>query len=299
MEAPVLEQVADGFTFLEGPRWHDGKLYVSDFYSGRVLNVTADGEVSEFLKLDDRPSGMGWMPDGSMLLVSMTAKKLLRVRDGEVTVHADLSELATGFLNDMVVDGQGRAYVGNFGFDMFAEESFRTAAVIVVHPDGAAQVAADGLYFPNGSVITPDGGTLIVNESYGNRVSAFDILPDGLLGERRDWAVFGPQPLPSADIREFAAVRKVAPDGGCLDASGAIWFADAANSRLMRVAEGADVLEEIQWDGGKLFACMLGGDDGRTLYACGAPDSSAENRAAETAGVLLSARVEVPGAGLP
>lgn len=299
METPVLKQVADGFTFLEGPRWHDGKLYVSDFYTERVLTVTDDGEVTEFLKLDDRPSGMGWMPDGSMLLVSMTAKKLLRVRDGEVSVHADLAQLASGFLNDMVVDAQGRAYVGHFGFDLFAQEAYRTASVILVQPDGSAQVAADNMHFPNGSVITPDGATLIVNESFGNRVSAFDILPDGLLGERRDWAVFGAQPSVSADLESIAAVRAVAPDGGCLDASGAIWFADAAGSRLMRVAEGGDVLEEIAWDGGGLFACMLGGDDGRTLYACGAPDSSAQKRAAARDGVLLAARVAVPHAGFP
>ncbi|WP_153506146.1 SMP-30/gluconolactonase/LRE family protein [Cumulibacter manganitolerans] len=295
----MLKQIADGFTFLEGPRWHDGKLYVSDFYSGRVLTVTDDGQVSEVLRLDDRPSGMGWMPDGSMLLVAMTARQVLRVRDGEVSVHADLSALAPGLLNDMVVDADGRAYVGNFGFDMFAGESFRTAAVVVVQPDGAAHVAADGLYFPNGSMITPDGRTLIVNESYGNRISAFDIGPDGLLGERRDWAVFGPQPSPGADVAAIAAVRTVAPDGGCLDASGAVWLADAAGARLMRVAEGAEVLEEIHWDGGKLFACMLGGADGRTLYACGAPDSSAQKRAAAREAVLLSARVEVPRAGLP
>ena len=295
----MLEQVADGFTFLEGPRWHDGKLYVSDFYTGRVLNVTDDGQVSEFLQLDDRPSGMGWMPDGSMLLVSMTAKKVLRVRDGEVSVHADLCALASGYLNDMVVDGEGRAYVGHFGFDLFTREAYRTASVILVRPDGSAQVVADGMHFPNGSVITPDGSTLVVNESYGNRISAFPIRSDGLLGDRRDWAVFGPQPSGSADLESLAAMRKVAPDGGCLDASGAVWFADAAGARLMRVAEGGEVLDEIAWDGGNLFACMLGGADGRTLYACGAPDSSAQRRAAERAAVLLSARVAVPHAGRP
>lgn len=295
----MLQQVADGFTFLEGPRWHDGKLFVSDFYTQRVLNVTAGGDVSEVVRIDDQPSGMGWMPDGSMLLVSMNAKQLLRVDHGKISVHADLSHLAAGRLNDMVVDTSGRAYVGQFGFDLFAGEPFQTASVIVVHPDGSAQVGAEEMNFPNGSMITPDGGTLIVNESFGNRISAFDILPDGMLGERRDWAVFGPQPTQFADPKEFAAVRSVAPDGGCLDASGAVWLADAANARLMRVAEGGEVLEEITWDGGNLFACMLGGQDGRTLYACGAPDSSAHKRAAETAGVLLSVRVEVPRAGLP
>lgn len=295
----MLEQVADGFTFLEGPRWHDGKLFVSDFYTQRVLTVSEDGQVSVHLELDDRPSGMGWMRDGSLLLVSMTAKKLLRVRDGEVSVHADLSALASGFLNDMVVDSAGRAYVGHFGFDLFAREAYRTASVIVVQPDGSAQVAADGLHFPNGSVITPDGGTLIVNESYGNRVSAFAIGSDGSLGERRDWAVFGPEPSVSADLESIAAVRAVAPDGGCLDASGAVWFADAAGARLLRVAEGGEVLEEITWDGGNLFACMLGGSDGRTLYACGAPDSSAQKRAAAREAVLLSVQVDVPHAGRP
>lgn len=296
----MLQQVADGFTFLESPRWHDGKLYLSDFYTGRVLNVAHDGAVTEVLTLDDRPSGIGWMPDGSMLVVSMTQKKLLRIRGGERSVHADLSALAAGHLNDMVVDAQGRAYVGNFGFDLASRADYRSTSVIMVGPDGAAQVAAEGLHFPNGSVITPDGGTLIVNETYGNRISAFEIGTDGMLGDRRDWAVFGPQPpLQTDDFEAVDAARTVGADGGCLDASGAIWFADTVNARVVRVAEGGQILEAIEWSGGKVFACMLGGDDGRTLYVCGAPDASARKRAAERGGVLLSVRVTVPRAGRP
>ncbi|WP_243837613.1 SMP-30/gluconolactonase/LRE family protein [Cumulibacter soli] len=294
----MLEQVADGFTFLEGPRWHDGKLFVSDFYTGRVITVADDGAIEEVVKLDDRPSGMGWAPDGSMLLVSMTEKKLLRVRDQQVSVHADLSSLASGFLNDMVVDAEGRAYVGHFGFNLFEREDYRTASVIVVHPDSSAQTGAEEMHFPNGSMITPDGSTLIVNESYGNRISKFEILPDGMLGARQDFAVFGDAPTTS-DLAHLQRVRKAAPDGGCLDADGAVWFADAAGSRLVRVAEGGEVLQEIAWGGGGLFACMLGGADGRTLYACGAPDSNAHKRAAEKAAVLLSTRVDVPHAGRP
>ena len=295
---PEFTTLITGLSFTECPRWRDGRLYVSDFYTHRVLAVAMDGTAETVADVPQQPSGLGFLPDGRMLIVSMRDRKVLRREiDGSLVEHADLSGLAPWHVNDMLVDHNGRAWVGNFGFDLEGGVPTRTTVLICVKPDGTAQVAADGLGFPNGMVLTPDGGTLILAESTMNRLSAFDIK-SGSLGERRTWAAFGDPPT-STDISEVLKQVAVAPDGICLDAEGAVWVADAAHGRLLRVAEGGRILEERKTDGIGVFACMLGGDDGRTLFASAAPTfHQAEASANHRASVLMS-RVEVPHAGLP
>lgn len=293
-----LTPVIDGYTFLEGPRWHDGRLWLSDFYTHQVIAVTPEGKVEEIATVPQQPSGLGWLPDGTLLVVSMRDRKLLRIEHGALVEHADLSTMTGGHVNDMVVDGQGRAYVGNFGFDLMGGAPYRATTIVRVDPDGKASVAADDMMFPNGSVITPDGSTLIVDETFGNRISAFDIAPDGSLGARRNWASFGA--LPDTDnVDELVAAASIGPDGNSLDADGALWVADALNNRVVRVAEGGEILEEISTGDDGVFACMLGGDDGRTLYMCVAPNFDETERSSTRLGRLLATTVDVPHAGMP
>ena len=298
MSARELSVVVDGMSFLEGPRWHDGRLYVSDFYTSRVLRVVPGGEPVEVAVVPNQPSGMGWLPDGRMLVVSMRDHKVLRQEaSGELVEHADLGAVATGHLNDMVVAADGTAYVGNFGFDLMGGAPVQLAPIAKVDPDGTVTVASEPLLFPNGSAITPDGSTLIVSESLGNRLSAFAIGPDGTLGERRDWAALGPPPT-TDDVASVLGEAVFGPDGMCLDAEGAAWVADALGSRVVRLAEGGDVLDEITLDI-SCYACMLGGDDGRTLFMCTAPGFAEDERRNSRDARVLATRVEHPHAGLP
>jgi sugar lactone lactonase YvrE len=275
-----------GGSFFESPRWHDGRWWVSDFFREVVLTVDTNGQAEEIARVDAHPSGLGWLPDGSLLVVSMRDRRVLRrAEDGELHVHADLAELCDWHANDMVVASDGRAYVGNFGFDLDGAEPTPTN-LVSVDRDGSTSVGADGLLFPNGSVITPDGRTLIVGETFGRRYTAYTIAADGALTDRRVWA-------------DLSAAR-IAPDGCALDAEGCIWSADAAHGRCCRIAEGGAVLEEVPLPAGlRCFACMLGGEDGRTLLLCGAPDYDARRRSESCDAVLLTTRVAVPHAGLP
>ena len=287
-----------GLSFTECPRWRNGRLYVSDFYTHRVLAVAMDGTTETFAHVPQQPSGLGFLPDGRMLIVSMRDRKVLRREvNGSLVEHANLSGLVPGHLNDMLVDHNGRAWVGNFGFDLMAGAQARSTVLICVEPDGTAAVVADGLGFPNGMVLSPDGHTLIAAESLMDRLSAFEVA-GGSLGERRTWAAFGDPPA-STDVGEILGQVAVAPDGICLDAEGAVWVADAAHSRLIRVAEGGRILKEIKIDGVGVFACMLGGDDGRTLFASVAPTFHEAEASANHRASILMTRVEVPHAGLP
>jgi len=293
-----LVPVIDGYTFLEAPRWHDGRLWLSDFYTRKVIAVTPGGDVEDIASVPQQPSGLGWLPDGTLLVVSMRDRKLLRLDGGELVEHADLSATTGGHVNDMVVDGRGRAYVGDFGFDLMGGAPFRTSNITRVDPDGTVSVAAEDLMFPNGSVITPDGSTLIVDETFGNRISAFDINSDGSLGPRRDWAPFGALP-DTDDVGKLIAAAAIGPDGNCLDADGAVWVADAIHHRVVRVAEGAQILEEISTGDEGVYACMLGGDAGRTLYLCVAPNFDEGERSSTRLGRLVATTVDVPHAGTP
>ncbi|MBI4883734.1 MAG: SMP-30/gluconolactonase/LRE family protein [Actinobacteria bacterium] len=287
-----LDTVAEGLHYGEGPRWHHGKLWFSDFYDHAVKTVDADGNVDTKLIVPEQPSGLGWLPDGRLLVVSMLDLRILRLEDDELVVHAELSTIAEFHCNDMVVDAFGRAYVGNFGFDLAAAEhsgafgealkAYKGATLARVDPDGSVHVEATGLRFPNGTVITPDGKTLIIAETLGARLSAFDVNADGSLTKQRVWA----------------EVPGVAPDGICLDAEGAVWVADAVSPRCIRVRAGGEVLEELETEQ-NCYACMLGGDDGRTLFMLTAAGSHPDIAAAAKTGKIVSTQVAVGHAGLP
>ena len=288
-----------GGSYFEGPRWHEGAWWVSDFYTHQVTRVTPDGSATVVAEVEQQPSGLGWLPDGTLLVVSMKDRRLLRLTDDGLRTHADLAPHCAGLLNDMVVDDAGRAYVGDFGFDLMGGGAFATSSLKRVDPDGTVSVVAVDLYFPNGSVITPDGGTLIVGETWGNRFTAFDLAADGALTNRRVWAEFGPLPQGS-DIGELVPQVVLGPDGCTLDADGHIWVADGFHGRVVRVAPGGEIAEEVAApDGMGVFACALGGEDGRTLLMCCAPDFLEHNRAPVREAVLVTAQVDVPHAGRP
>jgi sugar lactone lactonase YvrE len=292
-----LERLVGGGAFFECPRWHDGRLWVSDYWRHQVVAISPEGTTETVVEVPGSPSGLGWLPDGTLLVVSMQDTKLLRVDNGATVVHADLSAHSGPQSNDMVVDAAGRAYVSTIDFAAFADMA--TTNLVRVDPDGSVSVAADGLLFPNGSVITPDGSTLIVAESWGQRLTAFDLEPDGSLVNRRDWARFAP---PQATGTPGQPGRwSCAPDGITLDAEGAVWVADAANKRAVRVREGGQILEELQAGDLDVIACALGGEDGRTLFLCTTldfrlpPEEAAGLRPAR----ILTCRVDVPHAGRP
>ena len=285
--------LADGIYFGEGPRWHDGRLWFSDFYAKAVKSVSPSADLRTEFTIDDQPSGLGWMPDGSMLIVSMTKRQVLRrQKDGTTRVHADLKDIAGFHCNDMVVAADGTAYVGNFGFDLDSAIAARgvesvladhpTAKLACVTPDGKVSVAAEEMHFPNGPVITPDGNTLIVGETLGAVLTAFDIGAGGKLSNRRVWANTQPR----------------VPDGIALDAEGAIWIANPIAPECARIAEGGKVLEVID-TGQPCYACMLGGADGRTLFMLTAKTSAAHEAAAAPTGKIVIATVDSARAGRP
>jgi sugar lactone lactonase YvrE len=273
----------DGLGFPEGPRWHEGRLWFSDMGTATVNAVDLDSNAEEIARVEKRPSGLGWLPDGAMLVVSMGDRSLRRMEDGELVLHADISGLASFDCNDMVVDGRGNAYVGNAGFDLRERPlNPRPAQVVLVTPDGQARVVDDQVMFPNGSVVTPDGATLIVAETFANKLTAFDVGVDGSLSGRRTWA----------DLPERA------PDGICLDAEGAVWTADANTNLCVRVAEGGELLQTVGTGPRRCFACMLGGPDRRTLFLCTAEGFSGDAIRRRT-GAIEAVEVDVPGAGWP
>jgi sugar lactone lactonase YvrE len=294
-----LRTVLEDGGFFEGPRWHEGTWWISDFYRRTVSRVTDDGAETVVVEVAQQPSGLGWLPDGSLVVVSMKDRRVLRYADGSLTTYADLTEHCGGHLNDLVVDAHGHVFVGDFGFDLMGGGDAATASLKRIDPDGTVSVAAEGLQFPNGAVITPDGGTLVVGETLGNRYTAFDLGADGSLTNRRVWASLGPE-VTGTSVDEVLGQLVVAPDGCALDAEGRIWAADAVGSRVVRVAEGGAILDEVAAPSGLgVYACMLGGDDGRTLLMCCAPDFYEHNRAPVREAVLVATEVAVPHAGRP
>jgi len=279
----ALKTLATGLAFPEGPRWHDGKLWFSDFYTHKVQAVGLDGRIELKATVPQRPSGLGFLPDGSLLVVSMLDRSVLRVRDGKASLYADLSSLAGGWCNDMIVDAKGRAYVGNFGYDKHKGEALRNTCLIRIDPDGRTRVAADDLTFPNGCAITPDGKRMIVGETFANRLTSFDITPDGTLSNRR----------------VFATVEGCNPDGICLDAEGAIWIADPHGKRMVRVFEGGRVDRQITFEEGRgAYACVLGGPDRKTLFIL-TNSGSGPQMVDRRDGRIEYLSVPVAGAGIP
>lgn len=296
-----LGMLVDGGSFYESPRWHGGTWWVSDFYRHGVYTVdAASGEEALQFEVPGQPSGLGWMPDGTLLVVSMKDRQVLKlVGDRTLALHSDIGAFCGGPANDMVVDRNGRAWVGNFGFDLMAGEDAGLANLVRVDPDGAASVAAGGLAFPNGSVITPDGGTLIVGETIGSRYTAFTIGSDGALSDRRVWAQVA-EPPPLGPLAEMIPLLTFGPDGCTLDAEGHLWSADEAGARCVRLAPGGAIVDEVSAPEGQgVFACMLGGEEGTTLLMCCAPDFYEHARRDTREASLWTCTVDVPAAGLP
>jgi sugar lactone lactonase YvrE len=278
-----MRTIKTGLVLGESPRWHDGRLWVSDWGAGEILAMDLDGRSEVVARIEGMPFCFDWLPDGRLLIVSGREGRLLRREpDGSLATHADLTELAPPPWNDIVVDGRGNAYVGNTGFD-FPGGEFAPGGLALVAPDGSMRPVADGVAFPNGVAVTPDNATLIIAESYGKRLTAFDIAPDGSLSGRRVWADLGDG----------------VPDGICIDRDGAVWYGDVPNKRCVRVREGGEVLQTIELDRG-CFACMLGGPDGTTLFMVAAewrgPTDIAEQAGT---GQVLAAEAPAPGAGWP
>lgn len=275
--------LADDFVFLEGPRWHGDRLWLSDMWGLAVYTLTASGVREKVIDVPGRPSGLGFLPDGTPLIVSMSERRLLRLRAGRLEVHADLASLASADVNDLLVDARGRAFAGHFGSNVFAGEAPRAAELISIDPDGRARVAAKDLAFPNGMALTDGGKTLVVAETFARRLTAFDVAADGTLGGRR----------------VFASLGELTPDGICLDQRGAIWVSAFQQGEFVRVEPGGRITHVVDAGGRRAVACQLGGSDGHTLFCltfAGAPDeisSGARKARVETV------RVEVPGAGSP
>jgi sugar lactone lactonase YvrE len=278
----TTEVLLEDLAFPEAPRWHEGELWFSDIHSEAVISVDLAGRARRRLEVPGLPSGLGWLPDGRLLVVSMRDRKLLRLDGSRLVEAADLSRWAPSFLNDMVVGPEGRAFVGHFGYDLFANAEPRPASLLRVEPDGRVEVAAEDLQFPNGSVIFPDGRTLVVAESFAARLTAFTIRDDGTLGDRRI----------------FAELPGTVPDGICLDAEGAIWVASPLSDEVLRVREGGAIAERLH-PTRRPYACMLGGPDRRTLFIATADTHDPQQARAKRSGRIEVARTEVPGAGWP
>lgn len=286
MKTTVL---VDDLKFPEGPRWHAGKLWFCDLFARQVVVVDLHGESQTVVELTDTPTATGWTPEGQLLVVSATARRLLRLERGELVEVADMCGLVPYPCNDMVVDGQGRAYIGNLGFDFGDPQAApNPGTILLVTPEGGARVVADGLAFPNGMVITPDGQTLIVGESYAARLTSFTIESDGSLSHGRVWAQF--------EDRGAFEEGQITPDGMCLDAEGAVWVASPNTKDVLRVREGAEITHRIPVDTFPL-ACMLGGQERRTLFIPTA--ESLEPTESSARGRIEFLQVDVPGAGLP
>ena len=274
--------LVDGLRFGEGPRWHKGRLWFSDMHDGKVLAVDLNGQLETIIEVPNQPSGLGWLPDDTLLVVSVTDRRLLKLTPDGLEEVADLSSLASFHCNDMVVDRAGRAYIGNFGFDIINNAPAAFAQLILVTVDGKARIVAEEMRFPNGTVITPDGNTLIVGETTGGALTAFDITADGSLINRRTWA----------------QLEKAVPDGICLDADNGIWVASPISNEVLRVKEGGEVTDRIQVET-QAFACMLGGDDRKTLFIMSAESSNPIDSEKNRSGRVETIRVDIPGAGLP
>jgi sugar lactone lactonase YvrE len=289
-EARVLRE---GLSFGEDPRWHGGRLWYSDFYRHAIFSIDEEGSDERLeLMVPTQPSGLGWLPDGDLLYVSMTDQRVMRRHEETSSLFADLSPHGDFWANDMVVSASGFAYVGNFGFDldvmmrdlgpagMMAARP--TTNLVVLDSTGAVIQVVPDMDFPNGGVITADGRTFIVAETMSFRLSAFNIASDGTLADRRVWA----------------QLNGVAPDGICLDADGQVWVANALTNQCLRVAEGGEITGTVETSL-RAYACMLGGTNRNRLFVMTAPTSDRFEIADVTEAKIEVADVEVPGAGWP
>lgn len=275
-----LHTLVTGLQMGESPRWHHERLWLCDWMAGQVLTVDADGRTEVVVEAPSFPCCIDPLPDGRLLLVSGGDGRLLRLEDdGDLTEVADLSPISSHPWNEVVADRRGGAYVDGIGFDMMGGAEPAPGQIAHVRADGTAHEVAGDLAFPNGMALTADGRTLLVAESHASRITAFTVADDGSLLHRRVWA----------------EVAESAPDGVCLDADGALWFADVPNTRCVRVAEGGEVLQVVDLDRGG-FSCALGGADGRTLFVVANRWGGDGIEAGEPGGVVFTTEVAVPGA---
>ncbi len=265
----------DGLKFPEDPRWHEDKLWFSDMEAHKVMTIDMNGKTETLFERPNRVSGLGWLPDGSLIIVSMEDSRLLKFQSGKITEHVNLSKFATFFLNDMLIDKKGRIYVGNFGFDYFNQAPFKPTNLIMVSPEGVPKIVAEDMAFPNGMVITPDDKTFIIAETFAARLTAFTINEDGTLKDRRIWA----------------NMKSLAPDGICLDEEGGIWVAAPGRHRVARVLKGGDITHVVKVEN-DAYACILGGPKRRRLFIATSDHS-------RSIGKIEYVDVEFAAAGLP
>ncbi len=276
------QALLSGLAFPEAPRWRENRLWFTDQHARKIITVDLDGKSQCILETEDLPGGLGWLPDGTLLVVGMTQRKVYRLENKKLVCHADLSDIANFHCNDLLVDHAGRAYVGNFGYDLHRGGAPVPGKLAMIEPSGRTQVAAEGLIFANGMVITPDQKTLIVAETFASRLTAFRIGDEGLLADASVWADLG----------------EASPDGICLDAEGAIWVASPTTKEVIRVALGGTVLARIH-PIGVPYACMLGGADRQTLFILSSETDDPAQAKALQSGRIEVIEVSAPGVGLP
>ncbi len=305
-----LKKLTGGLYFGEGPRWHDGKLWFSDFYSHKVMTLDENNLLETVCEVPNQPSGLGWLPNGDLLIVSMLDRKILRYSNGQISVHADLSEYVTHKCNDMVVSKDGTAYVGNFGMED-AGENLNSTHLMIVKSDGSALKGPDKILFPNGTVITEDGKKLIVAETLGAKLTSFDIDENGELTNRKLWARTSPLfslliirflsalgfDLSKVDFSKYSRNLHV-PDGICLDEKDGIWIASPTSNAVVRIEKGGRITDTIKTPKGA-FACILGGKERKTLYVILSNSSDPEEAQLSPEGEIHSIEVDIPGTGKP
>ncbi|MBR0697448.1 SMP-30/gluconolactonase/LRE family protein [Bradyrhizobium lablabi] len=275
--------ILDGGRYFEGPRWHDGRLWFVDCMAKRLLSISPSGDLREHAVItDDTPCGLGVLPNGDIVVLTMFRKRLLRFAGGRLSLYADLSAIATGTIDDMIIDGQGRAYVGDLGFDLPPPDSRGAVGrIILVMPDGTTRIVAAGLRFPNGMAVCSDHSRLVVAEMDGACLAEYDIAPDGGLRLR---GRFG---------------RMTDPDGICLDRDGAVWVASFTSDAFIRIGRDGEECGRIAVPGRRALACALGGADRRTLFCLSAATSYEELRKGKSVSRIDVVRVETPGDGYP
>ena len=282
MTSPTPITIHDGGRYFEGPRWHEGRLWFVDCWARTLLSLAPSGGCEQHAKFDDTPCGLGILPDGRLIVLTMFRKQLLAYRNGELSLYVDLSGIATGTIDDMIVDGLGRAYVGDLGFDLPPPEGRGAVGrIILVMPDGAARVVADGLRFPNGIAVSPDNDRLVVAEMDGACLADYDIAADGRLTLRG----------------RFGSMKS--PDGICLDAEGAVWVAAFEEDSFIRLDRQGRELQRIEVPGRRALACVLGGPERRTLFCLSAATSYEELRQRKSSSRIDAVEVAIPGAGNP
>ena len=275
--------LADNFVFLEGPRWHNGELWFSDMWGHKVHRITPAGVVTDVIDVPQRPSGLGFMPDGTLLIASMADRCVYKNDGGSLAVHADLSATVSANINDIIIDKQGRTYVGNFGYDLLTGADPEDADLVLVEPNGAHRVVAGGLMFPNGMVLMDDERTLVVAETFANRLTAFDRDANGDLNNRR----------------VFADMGELTPDGICLDIEGGIWISSFVTGDFVRVVDGGEITDRFKVDNKAAVACQIGGADNRTLYCLTFAGEMEDLATGKRLARIETVTVDVPGAGSP